>query len=64
LVFGALPKKLYNNSLGIWCAILITHWKEGSAHKTPYNYDTHVPLIVFHPGKFEKRYVRQRVSPM
>jgi predicted AlkP superfamily pyrophosphatase or phosphodiesterase len=43
---------------------VITHWKEGSAHKTPYNYDTHVPLIVFFPGKFEKRFVRQRVSPM
>lgn len=43
---------------------IITHWKQGSAHKTPYNYDTHVPLIVFHPGKFEKRYVRQRVSPL
>jgi predicted AlkP superfamily pyrophosphatase or phosphodiesterase len=43
---------------------VITHWKEGSAHKTPYNYDTHVPLIIFHPGKFEKRYVRQRVSPL
>jgi len=43
---------------------VITHWKEGSAHKTPYGYDTHVPLIVFHPGKFEKRQVRQRVSPL
>lgn len=43
---------------------IITHWKQGSAHKTPYGYDTHVPLIVFHPGKFEKRYVRQRVSPL
>jgi hypothetical protein len=43
---------------------VITHWQQGSAHKTPYGYDTHVPLIVFHPGKFEKRYVRQRVSPL
>lgn len=43
---------------------VITHWREGSAHKTPYSYDTHVPLIVFHPGKFEKRHVRQRVSPL
>jgi hypothetical protein len=40
---------------------MITHWKEGSEHKTPYNYDTHVPLIIFHPGKFERKYVRQRV---
>jgi len=40
---------------------MITHWKEGTEHKTPYNYDTHVPLIIFHPGKFERKYVRQRV---
>jgi predicted AlkP superfamily pyrophosphatase or phosphodiesterase len=40
---------------------MITHWKEGAEHKTPYNYDTHVPLIIFHPGKFERKYVRQRV---
>lgn len=43
---------------------IITHWQEGAAHKTPYSYDTHVPLIIFHPGKFEKKYVRQRVSPL
>jgi predicted AlkP superfamily pyrophosphatase or phosphodiesterase len=43
---------------------VITHWPEGACHKTPYNYDTHVPLIIFHPGKFEKRYIRQRVSPL
>lgn len=40
---------------------VITNWPEGASHKTPYNYDTHVPLIIFHPGKFERRYVRQRV---
>ena len=43
---------------------IITHWQEGTGHKTPYGYDTHVPLIIFHPGKFEKRVVRQRVSPL
>jgi len=43
---------------------VITHWKEGAAHKTPYNYDTHVPLIIFYPGKFERRYVRQRVTTL
>lgn len=40
---------------------MITHWKEGTEHKTPYSYDTHIPLIIFHPGKFERKYVRQRV---
>ena len=39
----------------------IVPWSEGASHKTPYDYDTHVPLIIFHPGKFEKRYVRKRV---
>lgn len=43
---------------------LITHWPEGTCHKTPYDYDTHVPLIIFHPGKFEKRYVRKRVTTL
>lgn len=40
---------------------VITHWPQGASHKTPYNYDTHVPLIIFHPGRFERRKVRQRV---
>jgi arylsulfatase A-like enzyme len=40
---------------------MITHWNEGAQHKTPYSYDTHVPMIIFHPGKFERKYVRQRV---
>jgi len=40
---------------------VITHWPQGASHKTPYDYDTHVPLIVYHPGRFEKRHVRQRV---
>jgi len=43
---------------------IVTHWQEGAEHKTPYGYDTHVPLIIFHPGKFERRHVRQRVSPL
>ncbi len=43
---------------------IITHWKKGATHKTPYNYDTHVPLVIFYPGKFERKYVRQRVSPL
>jgi predicted AlkP superfamily pyrophosphatase or phosphodiesterase len=40
---------------------MVTHWSEGAQHKTPYGYDTHVPMIIFHPGKFERKYVRQRV---
>jgi predicted AlkP superfamily pyrophosphatase or phosphodiesterase len=40
---------------------MITEFPQGTSHKTPYNYDTHVPLIIFHPGRFERRVVRQRV---
>jgi arylsulfatase A-like enzyme len=40
---------------------MITRWPEGASHKTPYDYDTHIPLIIFHPGKFERGIVRQRV---
>jgi predicted AlkP superfamily pyrophosphatase or phosphodiesterase len=40
----------------------MTHWPQGVSHQTPYNYDTHVPLIIFYPGKFERRYVRKRVA--
>jgi predicted AlkP superfamily pyrophosphatase or phosphodiesterase len=40
---------------------LVTHWSNGTSHKTPYDYDTHVPLIILHPGKFERKCVRKRV---
>jgi hypothetical protein len=41
---------------------VFTTWPEGTDHRTPYDYDTHVPLIILYPGRFEKRYVRQRVT--
>lgn len=40
---------------------VITHWPQGASHKTPYGYDTQVPLVVYYPGRFVKRKVRQRV---
>lgn len=43
---------------------LITHLPNGASHKSPYEYDTHIPLALFHPGKFERKYVRQRVSSL
>jgi len=43
---------------------LITHWPQGTSHKSPYEYDTHVPLILFHRGKFERKWVRQRVTTL
>ena len=43
---------------------LVATSEYGTSHQTPYDYDTHVPLLIFHPGKFERRYVRQRVSTL
>ena len=40
---------------------IITKWKYGSTHKTPYACDTHVPLIVFQPGKFDPQRIQKRV---
>ena len=40
---------------------VITHWSSGASHKTPYDYDTHVPLVVLHPGRFERKSVYQSV---
>lgn len=39
----------------------ITEWKEGGSHDTPYNSDTHVPIIIFYPGRFERKHIRERV---
>lgn len=33
----------------------------GTSHKTPYNYDTHVPLILYQPDKYENKRVYSRV---
>lgn len=40
---------------------LITHLPEGASHKSPYEYDTHIPLVLFYT-KFGTKHVRQRVS--
>jgi predicted AlkP superfamily pyrophosphatase or phosphodiesterase len=42
-----------------YCAI--TKHKSGTHHKTPYEYDTHVPLALYHKGKIEKKTIRERV---
>ena len=44
--------------------MVITQWNKGASHKTPYNYDTHVPVIIFNSGKFERRFVRKRVAAL
>ena len=40
---------------------LITHYPNGTSHATPYDYDTHVPVILYQPGWLEHRYVHKKV---
>jgi predicted AlkP superfamily pyrophosphatase or phosphodiesterase len=34
---------------------LITHYAKGASHSTPYDYDTHVPLVLYQKGRFQKK---------
>ncbi|MBX9830651.1 alkaline phosphatase family protein [Candidatus Babeliales bacterium] len=34
----------------------------GTSHKTPYDYDTHVPLILYQAGSLEKKRIIEKVS--
>lgn len=43
---------------------LISKWPTGTAHKSPYNYDTHVPLIIYQPGRIEKKVITKKVWPL
>ncbi len=40
---------------------IVSKYKTGSGHKTPYEYDTHVPLILYQHGTFEKKVIHQKV---
>lgn len=42
----------------------MTKHPAGTAHRTPYEWNTHVPLIVYQKGNFELKEINQRVSPM
>ena len=39
----------------------ITKYPTGTHHRTPYEYDTHVPLIIYQQEKFEKEIVEEKV---
>lgn len=39
----------------------LTSYKKGTQHKTPYEYDTHVPLAIYQKGIFEKKVVEKKV---
>ncbi|MFA6527235.1 MAG: alkaline phosphatase family protein [Candidatus Babeliales bacterium] len=40
---------------------LVTHYLTGTSHATPYDYDTHVPLMLYQPGLLAHRYVHTKV---
>lgn len=40
---------------------LITKWPKGASHQTPYECDTHVPLMIYQSGRFEQRCIREKV---
>ncbi len=39
----------------------ITSYPTGTSHCTPYDYDTHVPLIFYQPGKLTHKVINKRV---
>jgi hypothetical protein len=39
----------------------ITKYPTGTSHMTPYDYDTHVPLVIYQKGRFEKRVETSKV---
>ena len=41
--------------------VMLTNFNLGSCHRTPYNYDTQIPLMVLCPGKLSKNTVRNKV---
>ena len=45
--------------LGPYCAI--TKYPKGTHHRTPYDYDLHVPLIIYQKDKFENKKINKQV---
>lgn len=39
----------------------VTTYKKGADHKTPYEQDTHIPLIIYQPGRFEQKMIVKKV---
>ena len=42
--------------------VSITPYKTGASHKTPYDYNTHVPLILFQKHAFESKHIYEPVT--
>ncbi len=41
--------------------VIITDFPKGLSHKTPYEYDTHIPLILYQAGQIEGKKIYQKV---
>jgi predicted AlkP superfamily pyrophosphatase or phosphodiesterase len=41
--------------------VMLTNFNLGSCHRTPYNYDTHIPLMLLCPGKLKQYTIRNKV---
>jgi len=58
--------QIYENRIGELICMphpycLITNYPTGTSHSTPYAYDTHVPLIFYQKGTFEKKEIDDKV---
>jgi len=40
---------------------LLSKYKEGTTHESPYNYDTHVPLIIYQPNVYKQTSIIEKV---
>lgn len=40
---------------------LVSKYNNGTSHQTPYEYDTHIPLILYKPGVLEKKKIYDKV---
>jgi predicted AlkP superfamily pyrophosphatase or phosphodiesterase len=41
--------------------VVITKYPNGSSHKTPYEYDTHVPLMLYQKDQLEEQKIQEKV---
>jgi len=40
---------------------LLTSYPRGTSHSSPYDYDSHVPLVLYQKGRFEKKKINSKV---
>jgi predicted AlkP superfamily pyrophosphatase or phosphodiesterase len=49
----------------IFCQVepycVLTTYKTGTSHRSPYEYNTHVPIIFYQKGKYQKKVINQKV---